>query len=281
MRHEAGMPIFPMHMADLSTSSIKRGAVSDLIEKKTPKFPNGSRDVADRAADPHNLKRWREYHSESRGWIVNEIVRRADPRGRTVGEIVKEDLAGPLGLENELFVGSMTDAQAATVEDLTYFSNWRTWTSMVLPGVFGGGRVPVKYWVGRLALVLGIPLYELLFSLGFLRAKGKTVANLTAPEHGASDLANSPNFVERYNSPEVRNMESPSTNGHASARALAKLAAAVVGGGCVAGVRVLSEEACVRAQGGGVLNSMGAGGRLTNADFRAENRYGTWWPCCN
>ena len=38
----------------------------------------------------------REYHSLSRGWIVNEVVRRSDPAGRTIGQVLLEDYATPL-----------------------------------------------------------------------------------------------------------------------------------------------------------------------------------------
>ncbi len=32
----------------------------------------------------------REYHSMSRGFILNEIFRRADPKGRTIGEFLRQ-----------------------------------------------------------------------------------------------------------------------------------------------------------------------------------------------
>ena len=32
-----------------------------------------------------------EYHALTRGLIINEIVRRIDPKGRTIGEIISED----------------------------------------------------------------------------------------------------------------------------------------------------------------------------------------------
>jgi len=35
----------------------------------------------------------------SRGWVINEIVRRADPKGRTVAEILDEDISDKLGCD--------------------------------------------------------------------------------------------------------------------------------------------------------------------------------------
>ena len=39
----------------------------------------------------------REYHGITRGWILNEIVRRVDTKGRTIGEILRADICEPLG----------------------------------------------------------------------------------------------------------------------------------------------------------------------------------------
>ncbi|KAF9963429.1 hypothetical protein BGZ70_007416 [Mortierella alpina] len=46
------------------------------------------------ARQPHLFggKRTRAYHAQSRGWYLNEIVRRVDPQGRTIGQIVEQDL---------------------------------------------------------------------------------------------------------------------------------------------------------------------------------------------
>ena len=52
---------------------------------------------------------FRYYHSFNRGWIINEIVRRVDPKGRTVGEFLQEEIAAPLDLTNELFIGIPDD----------------------------------------------------------------------------------------------------------------------------------------------------------------------------
>ena len=47
-----------------------------------------------------------EYHALTRGWIVNEIVRRVDKSGRTVGEFLRDEVALPLGIANELYIGT-------------------------------------------------------------------------------------------------------------------------------------------------------------------------------
>jgi len=92
MRHEAGLPSLdqPLHAADLMTSRIKEGSVSELIAAQKPSYIPGEK---------------RQYHAISRGWIANEIVRRADPQGRTIGEFLRDEVAAPLDLQEELCLG--------------------------------------------------------------------------------------------------------------------------------------------------------------------------------
>ena len=60
-------------MQDLFAQNIKQNAVGRIIERHAPSYesPGGGR---------------REYHALTRGWIVNELFRRVDPAGRTIGE---------------------------------------------------------------------------------------------------------------------------------------------------------------------------------------------------
>ena len=62
--------------------NIKKNKVSDVLEKEPLHFPGFAGD----AKTPTK----REYHTITRGIVLNEIVRRVDPKGRTIGEIVKE-----------------------------------------------------------------------------------------------------------------------------------------------------------------------------------------------
>lgn len=265
MRHEAGLANFNLAASDLTTERIKAGATSAKIAELRPRFPNGSRDVADRYANPEQSG-WRAYHATTRGWIINEIVRRADPEGRTIGEILKDEIVAPLGLLDELFIGSPTDAQLASIEDLSFYSNWRTWRSIVVPNYLGGAAVPLKSGWLKAMLVFGIPAYEIACSLG-----------IDLPGLGGIDLEPEPDgsipegVVATFNSLQVRMVEVPSANGHGSARALAKLAATIVEGGELNGVRLMSKEGAERAQAGGVLDSMGIGGRFTSGDLNEEN----------
>ncbi|KAL2918266.1 hypothetical protein HK105_202193 [Polyrhizophydium stewartii] len=53
------------------------------------------------AAQPHNFNGTavQGYHAVTRGWYLNEIVRRVDPQRRTIGQIVRQEFMPKLGVE--------------------------------------------------------------------------------------------------------------------------------------------------------------------------------------
>ncbi len=85
MRHEGGMAAFntSLDAEDLHVKNIKENRVGKVIEGHPVRFPTGNRGR-------------REYHAITRGWIVNEIFRRVDPGGRTLGEFLREEISSPL-----------------------------------------------------------------------------------------------------------------------------------------------------------------------------------------
>jgi len=270
MRHEAGLPYLQLPVECLKTENIKKGEASNRIAKAKPKFPNGSTNVADRINDPDNDKRWRAYHATSRGYIVNEIVRRADPLGRTIGEFLREEIANPLQIsDTELFIGLKNEKQKNNIADITsiFAYSWETWQSIVYPSIMGGQTVPLKSWWLKFWLALGIPLGHLIGAMGI---GGGVIKQLS----GVKGLSKeSENLNNPYNSIEMRSIEIPSANGHANARSLAKIATVLVEGGAIGNARLLSKNGVDRAVGGGVKASMGAAGMLTNADFRSHNTF--------
>ncbi|CAG8760444.1 15417_t:CDS:2, partial [Acaulospora morrowiae] len=58
------------------------------------------------ASQPHNFdgQPIKAYHGVTRGWYLNEIVRRVDPRHRTIGRIVAEEIAPEYDMEFYLSV---------------------------------------------------------------------------------------------------------------------------------------------------------------------------------
>lgn len=79
MRHEAGLTKLcqGVKLEQTSRESIKANSIGEIIAQTTPKYPAGKTEAV------------RQYHALTRGWILNEIVRRADPKGRTIGMAIQ------------------------------------------------------------------------------------------------------------------------------------------------------------------------------------------------
>lgn len=136
------------------------------------------------------------YHARSYGWILGEVVRRAT--GRTLGRVVAEEIAAPLGLD--LWIG-LPAAQYARC-------------APIIPATAGLD----------LAALLG--------------AESLTVRVMNGPSNLFA-------YDERWNRADVLAAEMPSSNGVGSARALARLYAALIGE--VDGRRLLRPETVARA----------------------------------
>lgn len=90
MAHLAGVPGMPR---EWTWDDVREpGRMSALLAAEPPIVP---------------LRR-PSYHAMTFGWIAGEVVRRVD--GRTVGRFVREEIAGPLGLD--LHIGAPPDAVA-------------------------------------------------------------------------------------------------------------------------------------------------------------------------
>ena len=77
MRHEGG--IHRLHkllqVEDMLPENIKQNAIGKVIETDSSLMPEGYK---------------RRYHAICRDWISNEIFRRVEPQGRTMGEVLRE-----------------------------------------------------------------------------------------------------------------------------------------------------------------------------------------------
>ena len=84
MRHEAGLASLNVTLSpeQLTASALKQNAVGQVLEQHPLRFPRVS-------GSP------REYHAITRGWIANEIFRRVEPTGRTMGEFCVTKSARP------------------------------------------------------------------------------------------------------------------------------------------------------------------------------------------
>jgi len=210
MRHEAGLANFDtsLNLEDLFTENIKRNAVGQIIERQAPGFDtaSGSR---------------REYHALTRGWIVNELFRRVDPAGRTIGEFLRAEISGPLGADVMIGVDEREWQRVSRVRLLDF----RYHLLQSLVPRFLGRRVVHNLFqiLGRLVRV--IPLV--------IRGRKR---RMPAPFTGVTGL-------EFFNHPDFARGETPSANAKCSARGLAKVGAMMAAGGTFEGREFLSGDA--------------------------------------
>ncbi|XP_014668592.1 PREDICTED: beta-lactamase domain-containing protein 2-like isoform X2 [Priapulus caudatus] len=80
--HQAGVPLVD---ADLDLDTLRdRAKVGEILAREKPRWPVGA---------GHG------YHMFTHGLLVDQLLRRVDPHGRTVGQFFAEEVAGPFGID--------------------------------------------------------------------------------------------------------------------------------------------------------------------------------------
>ncbi len=146
------------------------------------------------------------YHAITLGWYQSELLRRVS--GRTVGQFLAEEIAGPLGLD--LHIG--------------------------LPGTVGRDRVATLHHWKRAETVRHLKEMPLGFVVLALSPFGLTARSTAAPRD--VDV-----FTGGYNRDDVRSVEIPSANGIGTARAAAQLYGHAATGGAAIGLTTEVAEA--------------------------------------
>ena len=224
MRHEAGLANFDtsLDMEDLFTANIKKNAVGRIIEGHASRFgTSGGK---------------REYHALTRGWIVNEVFRRVDPAGRTIGEFLREDICQPLNVDAVVGVNDQELERVSKVRALGF--GYQLLQS--LKPRFLGRRI-----VHNIFQILG-KLMRVMPSL----IKGRKAG--TPPPFVGMGL------MGFFNNPGFDRGETPSANAKCSARGLAKIAAMMSAGGRWEGTEYLSDQAWKAMHENPVKADMGA-----------------------
>ena len=156
----------------------------------------------------------RSYHAMTRGLILNEVVRRVDPQGRTMGQILREDVGVP-GVRVGL-----------TQDEMTMVAK-QTWASMTwsLFYLFFGNKI---YTTLKSSVLL---------VLGFLYMLPGLITRQEKPLF-AEKVSNPYEF---FSQDKMRKGELSSANTHASARGLAQVGNIIVNDGA-AGSGLISPE---------------------------------------
>ncbi|WP_340378694.1 serine hydrolase domain-containing protein [Streptomyces sp. SS7] len=144
------------------------------------------------------------YHGRTYGWLVGEVIRRVS--GRTPGRYFADEIAGPLGLD--FFIG-LPEGERDRVSRMAYRQPTVDF-STVPPEA-----IPEEYRAAVAALLDPDSLSNRAFAI------------------------TDPPEID-FNSPEVQAAEIPASNGICTARALARMYAALVGE--VDGIRLLTPE---------------------------------------
>ena len=198
LKHESGLSNLDhaLPLADLTAARIRQHAVSATIANQQ------ARGVGER-----------RYHALTRGWVVNEIVVRVDPKQRTIGQFVRDEIAMPLGIERDVYIG-LPPSEDPRVSPLKSTPLLWTLVQSVVPKILGR----------QLELNLLVLIAMRVFGLWLPKLKRLVKGLPPAPPAFTPSL--SP-FVASFNEPLTRRAEIPSANGHANARAMAKIGAAV------------------------------------------------------
>lgn len=91
LAHQAGLFAFDEPVDVEVVADLDR--LAGVMERQHPIWPPGQRQA---------------YHAITLGFYENELVRRIDPRHRTIGEVLQEDIAAPLGVDDEMYIGTPT-----------------------------------------------------------------------------------------------------------------------------------------------------------------------------
>ncbi|KAJ9088801.1 hypothetical protein DSO57_1019664 [Entomophthora muscae] len=160
----------------------------------------------------HEGKRVRSYHAVTRGWILNEIVHRVDPKRRTLGQIYEEELNAIPGIEFHLGLSQ---------ENETRRSKWE------------------GYPVPDILLLACLP------ALAGKRGENnfpRAVVRLGSPFHYQTKMMK-PMGIDFANSMPFSNFEVPSANGFTNSSSLAKIGAILGAGGTLKKDILMSREA--------------------------------------
>jgi len=210
MRHEAGLATFDVSIPpeDLLPERIKQNRVGEVIENQPGRWPKGDRGP-------------REYHAITRGWIINELHRRVDPAGRTLGEWLQDEISGPL--DADAFIG-------VAAEELP----------RVAPVVPLGIGYQLRQSLKPKAL--GRRIKNSFFEL-FVRLLRAIVGLRNATTRGAPPMYVGMENLGFFNEVSVARGETSSAAANCSARGLAKIAALMAAGGTWEGREFLSPQA--------------------------------------
>ena len=168
LAHQAGLPVIDERLCSTKLADLDR--LAEIIARQSPVWQPGTR---------HG------YHTLTLGWYQNELIRRVDPQGRSLGRFFQEEIAEPLDIEFYIGLPDHVDEQ-------------------------------------RIATIKGFHPLRMLLNLNKLPAR--MVLTAMSPRSLVARSARNPKFrrASELGGPVYRRLEIPSANGIGQARAIAK-----------------------------------------------------------
>ncbi len=195
LRHESGLAWLDhsFEKDDFYPENIKKNKAGVVFENESLHLPQ--------VGGVEQTPTTREYHTVTRGCMLNEIVRRVHPEGLTIGEIIRRDP----NFEG-IFLG-LNDSELGRCADETDLPHGKILQQSLLLKSMGRGIEPNVFQFMKMFL------------------KGKKLSSKVAQR--PAFMVGIPKMLSRaveiVNEPFFRKAELPSANFHASAKALAKL----------------------------------------------------------
>ena len=209
MRHEAGIAALDTTVdpADLHPERLKENSLGEIIARQSPRFRSGDNEQ-------------REYHAITRGWIANEVFRRVEPQGRTMGEFLRAEISEPLGVD--VYIG-LKDEELDRVNPVQMLGFGYQFGQGLLPKFMGRrmehniGQTVAKFWRIRDTM------------------NKRTHKRAPVPITGMQKIS-------VVNDAAMSKGETPSAGAKCSARGLGKLAAVMANGGRLDNYQIMSPE---------------------------------------
>lgn len=182
LSHQAGLPVIdpPLTMGDMADSKKLSAKLAAMAPVWVPGVRHG-------------------YHAVTLGWYASELIRHADPAGRSLGQFFAEEVAIPLGLD--FYIGLPDSVER---ERLAHVHGWK-----------------------RMEALLHLQTMPPRFVAALLNQRSLTARAVHVP--GLRNL-------EDVNRHELRVVEMPAVNGTGTARSVAKLYGSVATGGSEIGL---------------------------------------------
>ncbi|KAJ3161582.1 hypothetical protein HK101_000801 [Irineochytrium annulatum] len=210
-----------------------RGGVAGLDSARLPNVTNiHDLDVIASiiAGQPHNFdgEPVQAYHATTRGWYLNELVRRVDPSHRSIGVILREDVIPILGPGHEFYFG-LPKEEHDRVARLHGYPMAQILFQIVTPG-----------WLQE---KLGTKPFPKVMVEAFLdkASFSHKVLIKSGPETGVEE------WPQRFNDHRIWEAEGPSFGGMTNSRTLARFAAFMANHGSLDGKTLISEKTYRRA----------------------------------